>query len=72
MPPTDGGPHRRPAGFNHLACGAGVRTLTIFVVATGQAAGTRAKDSHRNDTCQVLDSIALTGDGSVKQVNYPS
>jgi hypothetical protein len=67
MPPTDGGPHRRAAGFNHLACGASVRTLTIFVVATRQAAGTRAKDSDRNDTCQVLDNALGEGQLSMEE-----
>ena len=36
------------------------RTLTIIDVATRQTAGTRAKDSDRNDTCQVLDSALAT------------
>jgi hypothetical protein len=45
----------------HLVCGDGNRTLTIVVVAERQSAETRAKDSDRNDTCQVLDSALAEG-----------
>jgi len=37
--------------------------LTILVVATRQPAGTRAKDSDRDDTCQVLDHALSDGPG---------
>jgi hypothetical protein len=51
----------------HLVCGDGNRTLTIIVVAERQSAGTRAKDSDRNDTCQVLDSALAEGQLSMEE-----
>jgi hypothetical protein len=45
----------------HLVSADGDRTLTIIVVATRQTAGTRAKDTDRNDTCQILDSALADG-----------
>jgi hypothetical protein len=41
--------------------------LTIVVVATRQSAGTRAKDSDRNDTCQVLDHALSDGELSMEE-----
>jgi hypothetical protein len=52
---------------DHLVCGDGNRTLTIVVVAERQSAGTRAKDSDRNDTCQVLDSALAEGQLSMEE-----
>ena len=40
---------------------------TIIVVATRQTAGTRAKDSDRNDTCQILDSALSEGQLSMEE-----
>ncbi len=40
---------------------------TIFVVATRQAPGTRAKDSDRTGTCQVLDSALAEGQLSMTE-----
>ena len=40
---------------------------TIFVVATRQSIGTRAKDSDRNDTCQVLDTALAEGQLSMEE-----
>jgi hypothetical protein len=54
-------------GFVHLVCGVGALTLTIIDVAERQAAGTRAKDSDRNDTCQVLDSALAEGQLSMEE-----
>jgi hypothetical protein len=51
----------------HLVCGDGNRTPTIIVVATRQTAGTRAKDSDRNDTCQILDSALADGQLSMEE-----
>jgi hypothetical protein len=51
----------------HLVCGDSNRTLTIIVVATRQTAGTRAKDSDRNDTCQILDSALADGQLSMEE-----
>jgi hypothetical protein len=51
----------------HLVCAVGYRTLTIIVVATRQTAGTRAKDSDRNDTCQILDSALADGQLSMEE-----
>jgi hypothetical protein len=51
----------------HLVCADGNPTLTIIVVATRQTAGTRAKDSDRNDTCQVLDSALAEGQLSMEE-----
>jgi hypothetical protein len=45
----------------------GNRTSTIIVVAELQTAGTRAKDSDRNDTCQVLDSALAEGQLSMEE-----
>jgi hypothetical protein len=52
---------------DHLVCADSNRTLTIIVVATRQTAGTRAKDSDRNDTCQVLDSALAEGQLSMEE-----
>jgi Domain of unknown function (DUF1707) len=41
--------------------------FTIVVVATRQSAGTRAKDSDRNDTCQVLDTALSEGQLSMEE-----
>lgn len=41
--------------------------LTIVVVTTRQSAGTRAKDSDRNDTCQVLDTALSEGQLSMEE-----
>ena len=43
------------------------RTSTIIVVATRQTARTRAKDSDRTDTCQVLDSALADGQLSMEE-----
>ncbi len=51
----------------HLDCGYGDRTSTIISVATRQTAGTRAKDSDRNDTCQILDSALADGQLSMEE-----
>jgi hypothetical protein len=55
------------SGVRHLVCADGNRTLTIIVVATRQTAGTRAKDSDRNDTCQILDSALADGQLSMEE-----
>jgi hypothetical protein len=41
--------------------------LTIIVVATRQTPVTRAKDSDRNDTCQILDSALADGQLSMEE-----
>ena len=41
--------------------------LTIIAVVTGQSASTRAKDSDRNDTCQILDSALAEGQLSMAE-----
>ncbi|MDT7791112.1 MAG: hypothetical protein QOD59_548 [Mycobacterium sp.] len=51
----------------HLVCADGNRTLTIIDVAERQTAGTRAKDSDRNGTCQVLDSALAEGQLSMEE-----
>ncbi len=51
----------------HLVCADGNRTPTIIDVAERQTAGTRAKDSDRNDTCQVLDSALAEGQLSMEE-----
>jgi len=51
----------------HLVCADGNLTLTIIVVATRQTAGTRAKDSDRNDTRQILDSALSEGQLSMAE-----
>jgi hypothetical protein len=55
----------------YLVCGDADRTLTIIVVAaagTGRhTPGTRAKDSDRTDTCQVLDSALADGQLSMEE-----
>jgi Domain of unknown function (DUF1707) len=56
-------PHR----VRHLVCADGNPTLTIIVVATRQTAGTRAKDSDRNDTCKILDSALSEGQLSMTE-----
>jgi hypothetical protein len=40
---------------------------TIIVVATRQSSGTRAKDTDRNDTCQVLDTALSEGQLSMEE-----
>jgi DUF1707 SHOCT-like domain len=57
----------RQFGDDYLVCADSNRTLTIIVVATRQTAGTRAKDSDRNDTCQVLDSALAEGQLSMEE-----
>jgi len=52
---------------DHLVCADSNSTHTIIVVATRQTAGTRAKDSDRNDTCQVLDSALAEGQLSMEE-----
>lgn len=42
-------------------------TLTIIVVATRQTSGTRAKDSDRNNTCQILDTALSEGQLSMTE-----
>jgi hypothetical protein len=54
--------HRRASGSR-----IGDRTLTIIVVATRQTAGTRAKDSDRNDTCRILDNALSEGQLSMAE-----
>jgi len=54
-------------GDGHLVCGDGNRTLTIIDVAERQTAGTRAKDSDRKETCQVLDSALAQGQPSMAE-----
>lgn len=51
----------------HLVCGNAYRTPTIIDVATRQTPGTRARDSDRNDTCQVLDSALSEGQLSMEE-----
>jgi hypothetical protein len=53
--------------LDDLVCGDSDRTLTIIVVATRHTAGTRAKDSDRNDTCQILDSALSDGQLSMEE-----
>jgi hypothetical protein len=48
----------------HLVCGDAGRTFTIVDVATRQ---TRAKDSDRTGTCQVLDSVLAEGQLSLEE-----
>jgi hypothetical protein len=55
------------SGVRHLVCADGNPTLTIIVVATRQTAGTRAKDSDRNNTCQILDSALSDGQLSMEE-----
>ncbi len=50
-----------------LVCAVGHRTLTIIAVATSQTASTRAKDSDRNDTCQILDTALSEGQLSMSE-----
>ncbi|PND58701.1 hypothetical protein CRM90_04725 [Mycobacterium sp. ENV421] len=50
-----------------LVCALGVRTLTIIAVATSQTSSTRAKDSDRNDTCQILDTALSEGQLSMTE-----
>lgn len=50
-----------------LVCALGVRTLTIIAVATSQTASTRAKDTDRNDTCQILDTALSEGQLSMTE-----
>jgi hypothetical protein len=56
-----------PRRDRHLVSTDSDPTLTIIVVATRQTAGTRAKDSDRNDTCQVLDSALAEGQLSMEE-----
>jgi hypothetical protein len=55
------------SGVDYLVCADSNPTLTIVVVATRQTAGTRAKDSDRNDTCQILDSALADGQLSMEE-----
>jgi hypothetical protein len=55
------------SGVRHLVCADSNRTLTIIVVATRQTAGTRAKDSDRNDTCRILDNALSEGQLSMTE-----
>jgi hypothetical protein len=48
-------------------CGDADRTLTIIDVATWQTPNTRAKDSDRADTCQVLDGALAEGQLSMEE-----
>jgi hypothetical protein len=57
-------PHPRQ---RHLVCADSNRTFTIIVVATRHTPGTRAKDSDRNDTCQILDSALADGQLSMEE-----
>ncbi|AKK30065.1 membrane protein [Mycobacterium sp. EPa45] len=50
-----------------LVCTLARRTLTIIAVATSQTASTRAKDSDRNDTCQILDTALSEGQLSMSE-----
>lgn len=50
-----------------LVCDLARRTLTIIAVATSQTASTRAKDSDRNDTCQILDTALSEGQLSMSE-----
>ncbi|QEN16883.1 DUF1707 domain-containing protein [Mycobacterium sp. ELW1] len=50
-----------------LVCALGARTLTIIAVATSQTASTRAKDTDRNDTCQILDTALSEGQLSMTE-----
>ena len=50
-----------------LVCTLGRRTLTIIAVATSQTASTRAKDTDRNDTCQILDTALSEGQLSMAE-----
>lgn len=50
-----------------LVCALARRTLTIIAVATSQTASTRAKDSDRNDTCQILDTALSEGQLSMSE-----
>ncbi|MBI3693151.1 MAG: DUF1707 domain-containing protein, partial [Mycolicibacterium aromaticivorans] len=50
-----------------LVCALGVRTLTIIAVATSQTSSTRAKDTDRNDTCQILDTALSEGQLSMTE-----
>lgn len=54
-----------------LTCAGAHRTLTIFVVAATRSGrlgvGTRAKDSDRSDTCQLLDNALADGQLSMEE-----
>lgn len=50
-----------------LVCDLATRTLTIIAVATSQTAGTRARDTDRNDTCQILDTALSEGQLSMAE-----
>jgi hypothetical protein len=56
-----------PHPVGDLVCADSNPTPTIIVVATRQTAGTRAKDSDRNDTCQILDSALSDGQLSMEE-----
>ena len=43
------------------------QNLTIVTVAIGQTASTRAKDSDRTDTCQILDTALAEGQLSMSE-----
>jgi hypothetical protein len=57
---------RRPSSAR-LTCTGGGRTLTIIVVAARQTSRTRAKDTDRRDTCQVLDTALADGQLSMEE-----
>ena len=50
-----------------LVCALARRTLTIIAVATSQTASTRAKDTDRNDICQILDTALSEGQLSMSE-----
>jgi hypothetical protein len=60
-----------PRRGSHLVCADSNRTLTIIVVAVSRSErhtpATRAKDSDRNDTCQILDSALADGQLSMEE-----
>jgi hypothetical protein len=57
----------RHSSAGDLVSADGNRTSTIIDVAERQTAGTRAKDSDRNATCQVLDSALAEGRLSMEE-----
>ena len=60
-------PGSRPPRVRHLVCGDGGSNSYDHFVATRQTAGTRAKDTDRNNTCQVLDSALADGQLSMEE-----
>ena len=63
--------YHRPHRFSGLACAIVARFSTIIVVASGSStrgtSWTRAKDSDRNDTCQILDTALAEGQLSMAE-----